>query len=413
MKKAAIFFGALLLVGVGISGPAVGSASADELEEACQGQLISDRPQDQLGVEAANRVSTGKNAQTGKAVVVAVVDSGVQGDNPHFKGALATGKSFVSGRADRDSAIQGTAVAGLIAARLIEGESGVVGIAPDAKIMPVRVYESFADDAQQPDPELTAQGIEWAIDHGAEIIAIPHALPMDSHKKLEQAVARARGKALIVASAGNISQEVPDGTLVYPSGYTQTGKPSRSSNPVISVTAVDEQGYHQDGSTIANPHVELAAPGQNVLTTAGKGDCLVPSGEPSAAYATGYVAGAAALVAAAYPDESPIDWKYRLLATASRSDNNHSDAVGWGIVAPYEALNFVNDGGMAGPPNPVPNYNQPPKVAPQPIEIPEPAPDYDPQVWTGVGWIVAAVIFITSFAILAAQLRSRRNQAGQ
>jgi subtilisin family serine protease len=410
LKRAAIVIGALLLVGVNISGPAIARASADELEEACYDQLISERLQDQLGVEAANRVSTGKNVQTGKGVVVAVVDSGVQGDNPHFNGALVAGKSFVSGRADRDAAIQGTAVAGLIAARSING-SAVVGIAPNAKIMPIRVWESFADDAQQPDPVLTAQGIEWAVDNGAKIIVVPHSLPMDKDKKLESAVEKARGKALIIASAGNISQEIPDGRLVYPSGYTQTGKPSYSSNPIISVTAVDEQGYHQDGATITNPHVELAAPGQNVLTAAGKGDCLVPTGEPSTAYATGYVAGAAALIAATYPDEHPIDWKYRLLAAASRSSDSRSDAVGWGIVAPYESLNFVNDGGMAGPPNPI--HDQPPKIAPKPIEIPERPPNYDPQVWIAVGWMLAALIFITSLGLLASQLRPRRNQTGK
>ncbi|MDR1430993.1 MAG: S8 family serine peptidase, partial [Propionibacteriaceae bacterium] len=380
MRRFTAVIGALLILGVGGGVP----ASADEPEDTCLGELINEQPQalEQLGIAAANRVSTGKDARTGKGVVVAVVDSGVSGDNPHFKDALVAGKAFVSGRADRDAAILGTAVAGLVAARPVEGESGVRGIAPDARIMPVRVYESLADDAQAPDSELAAEGMEWALDHGAQVIVVPQAFPLDTHKRLERAVERARGKALIVAAAGNVSQEVPDGTLTYPSGYAQTGKPSGASNPVISVTAVDGQGYHQAGATIANPHVELAAPGQNVLTAVGKGDCEVPASEPSTALATGYVAGAAALIAAAYPDESPIDWKYRLLATASRSSASHSNALGWGILAPYEALNFVNDGGMAGPPNPVREYGQPPRIAPDPIEIPELEPDYDPEVWT-------------------------------
>lgn len=58
-------------------------------------------------------------------------------------------------------------------------------------------------------------------------------------------------------------------------------------------------------------------------------------------------------MAAAHPDETPADWEYRIAATALRpSPSVRTTTLGWGIIAPYAALNFINDGTMAGPVNP-------------------------------------------------------------
>ena len=94
-----------------------------------EGSLLTTSPAvfKQIGVEQAWGVTEGQG------VVVAVVDSGVDANNPHLQGAMAPGVDLL-GRGDgqRDDSGHGTAVAGMIAARQVEG-SGVVGIAKSTR----------------------------------------------------------------------------------------------------------------------------------------------------------------------------------------------------------------------------------------------------------------------------------------
>ncbi|MGL5865455.1 MAG: S8 family serine peptidase, partial [Dermatophilaceae bacterium] len=85
---------------------------------------------------------------TGRGVVVAVVDSGVTAGNAHLRSALVPGRSLVPKLIPtEDDSGHGTAIAGQIAARKVTG-SGVVGLAPEAKIMPVRVFYDSDDESR-------------------------------------------------------------------------------------------------------------------------------------------------------------------------------------------------------------------------------------------------------------------------
>jgi len=377
---------------------ALGPGPAWAEEPACTGGFIPGRPAalGALGIDAANAVSTGRG------VTVAVVDSGVVGGNEHFQGALVDGYDFEGGDGRRDSGVQGTMVAGIVAARDLGSKSGVAGVAPDAMIMPVRVYQPATSGETKYSSTAAASGIEWAIDHGAKVIVV--ALPLASDPALLAAVHKAKHRALIVAMAGNTTQGA-EHQMAYPAGYTDTNGLSVDSVPVVSVTAVDAGGLHQD-STVTGAHVELAAPGMNVRSAAGKGDCERATDKPDATYATAYVAGVAALVAAAHPGEDPVDWKYRLLATASRPSSKFSTSYGWGVVAPYEALNFTNDGSVAGPPNP--RFDQPAKPPAAVGEMPAYATDYTPQVWTVLIWALGALVVVVSGGLLVARLKQGR-----
>ena len=107
----------------------------------------------------------------------------------------------------------------------------------------------------------------------------------------------AASDALVVASAGEpvrTEEGIPSaaellGAPRYPAAYPEA----------LGVTAFDADGLPAVGST-QGEQVDVAAPGQNVLTTA-TGDCLYASGAPSTAFATAYAAGAAALVTGAFP----------------------------------------------------------------------------------------------------------------
>ncbi len=371
--------------------------AADADEEACQPGVTRyvDQPPDafaQLGIGEAWRLSRGAG------ILVAVVDSGVDAGNAHLAGAVHAGLDLVDGGDGRtDASGHGTAVAGVIAARQVPG-SGLVGVSPEAEILPVRVYADDSADAVRdgrgPDPDRTAQGIRWAAEQGARIIAVPQSTDSDV-PALRDAVdeATARG-ALVVAAAGNAADGQDRDAVRFPAGYA----------PALAVTAVGSDGAPSDDVT-HGVHVEIAAPGQSVLSTfLDAGDCVFAGDAPSTSYATGYAAAAAALVASAHPDEAPAAWEYRLLATALRPDRGGRDpSLGWGIVAPYDAVNFVDDGGAPGLDNP--RFAGAPPQAAQVKARPEPEEDPAPGRRAAVGGMAGAASAVLVGALLIARLR--------
>ncbi|MGH2770063.1 MAG: S8 family serine peptidase [Actinomycetota bacterium] len=157
----------------------------------------------------------------GEGVVVAVVDSGVDFGHPDLKGKSAGSWNCVGVSDDtqdcrpggEDDVGHGTAVAGVAAAMTGNGE-GIAGVAPDAKIMSVKVLSSEGTGSI---PDI-ARGVKWAADQGAEVINLSlgpeNILPLldlifgDSRKQFQEEfqepVDYATGKgALVVAAAGN------------------------------------------------------------------------------------------------------------------------------------------------------------------------------------------------------------------
>lgn len=357
--------------------------------------------------------SAAQTQATGAGVLVAVVDSGVDVTNLHLRSATVPGIDLVGGQADRTGTVDtyghGTAVAGEIAARPVPG-SGVVGLAPQASILPVRVYVS--DDPATTDPKpstgLIASGIRYSADRGAKIINVSLSSTTND-PALEQSIAYATARgSLVVASAGNrTTSDDKTNDPRYPAAY----------DGVLAVAATDASDAVTDDS-IHGSYVGVAAPGTNVLTAfAGGGDCTIGQDSTSAittatastSYATGYVSAAAALVAQRYPDETPAQWKYRLEVTASRTQpSQRNDYSGWGIVQPYEALTFVADGLAAGPPDPAASPQVTPsarvRTIPGAVAV-EPDPTARNQaLWLGLGGVVVAL----ALALAALLRRDRR-----
>ncbi len=279
---------------------------------------------------------------TGRGVVVAVVDSGVSQRNRHFPAsALVGGRSFVGGSPRSDERTHGTSVAGIIAARPVD-RSGVVGLARDARILPVKVVP---DEQREEDGEVgieaLARGIAYAADEGARIINVSLSTTSDD-PRLRAAVQHATERgALIVASAGNrrTSEDAADGPR-YPAAYPQ----------VVAVSAAGPDDRVTDDS-VHGSHVDLIAPGRDILTSWGAwGDCYLSQEGSSTSFATAYVSAVAALVAQRYPTSGPAGLKYRLEATAARDRRDtRDDRAGWGMVQPVEALTTVLDDRVAGP----------------------------------------------------------------
>ncbi|MGN6129469.1 MAG: S8 family serine peptidase [Nocardioidaceae bacterium] len=347
-----------------------------------------------LGVPQSWRLATGRG------VTVAVVDSGVDAGNAHFRGALVPGVSFVPGGPLVDRQGHGTGVAGIIGARFVKG-SGLLGAAFESKIMPVRVYETEGGNTQYPpDTRLIARGIRWAADHGADVVNVSISTgPGDVDLvALRSAVRYAvRKDVVVVASAGN-SDGAPVTQRRFPASFPG----------VIGVAATDAAGVVDDYS-VHGEGVDVAAPGQNVLTTYfANGDCLFGS-NPETSWAAPFVSALAAQLRQRYPDESAADIAYRITATAQRPvEGRRDDFEGWGVIQPYDALSMTFDPDRAGPPLPGGHADRADDRHPSGVRpVAAHADLLRPARSTALWWVLAT----TAVAALATVLRPLRRRS--
>ncbi|MFJ9151542.1 type VII secretion-associated serine protease mycosin [Streptomyces sp. NPDC102270] len=274
----------------------------------------------------------------GKGVKVAVIDTGVDTVNAQLKsGAVANGKDFLhpGGNGKSDKVGHGTKVAGIIAARKLDG-TGFVGLAPEATIIPIRQN----DDQGSGNVGTMMQAIRWAAEQGAQVINISQdtASKMDPSvdDAFRSAIKFAQSKdALIVAAAGN---DGADGKIkeTYPAAYPG----------VLAVAASDRNNARAPFSQ-SGPFVGVAAPGIDMVSTVPVGGNCVDQGT---SFAAPYVSGVAALIRAKHPD-----WGYKQVITqieqtADRTKAGRDDFVGWGVIDPAAAVNDdTTEPSAAGP----------------------------------------------------------------
>ncbi|EFG65534.1 type VII secretion-associated serine protease mycosin, partial [Streptomyces sp. SPB074] len=250
----------------------------------------------------------------GAGATVAVLDTGVDGDHPDLAGNVLPGKDLVGFGAhagEEHWAEHGSAMAGIIAAHGHGpgAADGVMGIAPEAKILPVRVILED-EDPQRPRAgrtrgEALAEGIRWAADHGADVINL--SLGDDSTEARPQpaqdaAVRYALAKnVVVVASAGNDGEKGDH--VSYPAAYPG----------VLAVTAIDRYGEHAPFST-RRWYATVAAPGDDIVTL--NPDLRYYEGWGTSA-AAAFVSGTVALLRAAHPGLPPDRVRALLEETAS------------------------------------------------------------------------------------------------
>jgi type VII secretion-associated serine protease mycosin len=272
----------------------------------------------------------------GQGITVAVLDTGVDDQHPDLVGNVLTGKDMVgfgAQRGDRAWARHGTAMAGIIAGHGhgVGNGDGVLGIAPEAKILPVRVILEDGDSARtrarNTRGNALAEGIRWATDHGADVINL--SLGDDSKSAHPEpaedaAVQYALKKgAVVVASAGNGGEKGDH--ISYPAAYPG----------VIAATAVDQNGTHASFST-RRWYATVSAPGVDVVI-ADPDDRYYEGWGTSAASA--FVSGAVALIKAAHPGLSPAQIKKLLEDTARNAPSGgRDDSRGFGFIDPAAAI---------------------------------------------------------------------------
>ena len=269
----------------------------------------------------------------GNGVTVAVLDTGVDGHQPDLAGRVIDGPDFTGHLrkpGGRYWGRHGTSMASIIAGHGhgVGGAAGVMGVAPDAKILSIRVTWEISDPARTDHSQTDnsrnaiAQGIRYAADHGAQVISMSLGggkLFYDGNPLEEAAIKYAESKGVVlVASAGN------DGNGAnrrnYPAAYPG----------VIAVGAVD-RADRPAKFTNRHTYVSVAAPGVEIVSAdiAGHGYILGTGTSSSAAF----VAGMSALVKARYPALTPAEVKQALEEGAShRPPDGRSTKVGTGVA---------------------------------------------------------------------------------
>ena len=283
---------------------------------------------------------------TGAGVVVAVLDTGADLGHADLQGALWTNPAEIPGNGiddDRDGYVDdvhgadivnndgdpsddeghGTHVAGIIGARAGNGIGGA-GLAPDASLMIVKVL----DDHRSGTASGLAEGIRYAVAHGATIINT--SVNGDGTSRALQEAIRAAGAtgALIVASAGNDGRDI-DANPSYPASYAD---PS-----IVAVASVGPAGDLSGFSNRGLTAVDVAAPGESVLSTASDGGYELRSGTSMAAP---FVSATLALMQSASPGLDGSALKAALLASTIRTPQL-SGALAAGSLSAAGALRAV------------------------------------------------------------------------
>ncbi|MFK0118343.1 type VII secretion-associated serine protease mycosin [Streptomyces sp. NPDC090994] len=272
----------------------------------------------------------------GAGVTVAVLDTGVEADHPDLVGNVLTGADLVGFGAedgDRAWARHGTAMAGIIAGHGhgTGNGDGVMGVAPEAKVLPVRVILEDGDPARAKARKsrggALAEGIRWAADHGADVINLSlgddsssaHPEPAE-----DEAIQYALKKnVVVVASAGNGGEKGDH--ISYPAAYPG----------VIAATAVDRYGTRASFST-RRWYATVAAPGVDVIIADPDHQYYEGWGTSAAA---AFVSGSVALIRAAHPGLSPAQIKSLLEDTADNAPaDGRDDSRGYGFIDPAAAI---------------------------------------------------------------------------
>jgi subtilisin family serine protease len=248
------------------------------------------------------------------AVIIAILDSGVDPTHPDLAPLLVPGWNFYDNSPDTtDVTGHGTPVAGAAAAAGNNGQ-GVAGIAWGCRIMPVRICDANGYASLS----TIASGLTWAADQGARVANISFRASSGSTITSAAQYFQARG-GVVTVSAGN--------NAIFDSS---------ADNPyLLTVGGTDSDDALASFSNTGN-NIDLAAPGVNIMTTATGGDYGSGTGT---SFSAPVVAGVAALAISANPNLTGSQTQQILLESVDDLGAPGWDtSFGWGRVNAFNAV---------------------------------------------------------------------------
>jgi subtilisin family serine protease len=326
----------LLVVTATVAGLAAipaGPASADGVRDAQQWVL------DAVHAQAAWSVTEGQG------VTVAVIDSGVNPDVSDLTGSVISGPDLTGvGTLPSNPGwgMHGTWMASLIAGHGHGGGgsgiigSGIIGVAPQARVLSIRVitdqqdpgYARYQHEPQGRVQNELAQAITYAVVHGAGVVSMSLGYGRPSRAVRAALQDAFNHGVVVVASSGNLGGSASarrHAPYSFPADYPG----------VLGVAAIDQNGASA-GFSSDNLSVQVAAPGVQVPAQGRDGRYWLVSGTSPACALT---AGVVALIRSRYPALAPPLVRRALTTTASnRPKGGYDDQVGFGTVNAAAAL---------------------------------------------------------------------------
>lgn len=311
--------------------------------------------------------------QVNKEVVVAILDSGMDLDHPDLLTNLwqntdeipsngldddensyiddAHGWDFIdsdniaepvlSANYDRTAINHGTIIAGVLAAA--KNNLGIVGVAPQAKIMPLRILDSRG----QGNTLVLAQAIDYAVENGADIINLS-LVGTSYDETLKRAIKNAYDAGvMIVAASGNEENEGLDLDIAphYPICDFD------GVNRVLGVAALDHMKKLTSFSNFGETCIDISAPGTNFFSTTYQNSTdsvfadYYSGGWSGTSVATPIISATAALIKMNYPQFRPNDI-YNIIKNSASSlkaanPTNYLD-LGSGLVDVGASLDLAD-----------------------------------------------------------------------
>jgi subtilisin family serine protease len=342
--------------------PAISALAASPLvtrvEPDTQMQAVDIELENAWGVTRIGAGTVHAGGNKGDGVKLAIIDSGINYNQPDLNDNYAGGYDFVQGDEDpMDVYGHGTHVAGTACAEDNdngdpEGPFGVVGVAPACALYGLRVL----DDAGFGDASDLIAAMQWAVDNGIQVANLSLGWDLDPGETVKAAFdnAEAAGLVIVAAACNNGNPPGKGDNVCYPALY----------DSVIAVAATDASDRRASFSS-TGAQVELAAPGVSVFSTWNDSDsyanpqpvCHLEEGVQTCyKYGSGtsmaapHVAGTAALILWANPGWSNDQVRAQLRATA-----DELGAVGWDPQYGYGLVDAAE--AAAGP------ANEPPAVS--------------------------------------------------
>lgn len=275
-----------------------------------------------------------------REVVVAVIDTGIDPrheylkDNIHVlegvKGATNYGKDFSvlssksrrdpSGRTPIDNHGHGTHVAGILKS-----------VFPEVKILPIKYYNP--DRSGQENLSSLIKSLEYAINAEVDIINYSGGGPEPAIQELK-ILKKAESKGiLVIAAAGNERSDIDlRDKAFYPASYGLSN--------IVTVTAHDRQISLLQSSNWGKSSVDLAAPGNRIISSVPHNLARHMTGTSQA---TAFVSGVAALIKSQYPQLSAQNIKTILRHSAKKVAKLTKKCVTEGKLDATQALMLAKE----------------------------------------------------------------------